>query len=464
MTDVIAGRFALCDPIARGGSGTVWRAYDRKRQQFCAAKVLRRRDAGDLLRFVREQSVRMSHAHVLTPYSWAAEDAYVVIASELVDGGSLSGLLHDCGPLGEGTVAVVLDQLLVALAEVHRAGLVHRDVKPANLLLRATGTGPLQVMLSDFGLAIGAQDAHLTQAGMIVGTPGYVAPELLRGGVAPDPRHDLYAAGRVAAALAAGVEPAGLGVPTDLSPFPPGPLRTAVAALGALDARARPRSAGEARALLAGAPRDPAPRTRAGTPIDVPHRLPPLTATALRESGADGTDGTGSRGTAAHAEVTASATPPTVVAAGPATLVPAGGTTPALGTAPATGDTRSAVGEAPTTTRLPGAARRGPTRPLRARGRGARRSALVAAAGLLVAAAVAVPTALVVGTTDADPARSTPPVSTPARTTGGSYVPPAVTVNEVCTFTDEGDVRTTGDGVRVRCARQADGGYVWARA
>ncbi|HEU5266540.1 MAG TPA: hypothetical protein VFU35_07555, partial [Jatrophihabitans sp.] len=74
MTDVIAGRFALCDPIARGGSGVVWRAYDRKLQRLCAAKVLRRRDAGELLRFVREQSVRIAHPHVLTPYSWAAED------------------------------------------------------------------------------------------------------------------------------------------------------------------------------------------------------------------------------------------------------------------------------------------------------------------------------------------------------------------------------------------------------
>lgn len=204
MTDVVAGRFALCDPIARGGSGTVWRAYDRRTQQFCAAKVLRRRDAGDLLRFVREQSVRLTHPNVLTPYAWAAEDAHVVIASELVDGGSLSMLIGDYGPLAETTAAAILDQLLVALEQVHAAGLIHRDVKPANLLLRATGTGPIQVLLADFGLAMGAQDAHLTEVGTVVGTPGYLPPELMRGGGAPDVRHDLYSAGRVGAALGIG--------------------------------------------------------------------------------------------------------------------------------------------------------------------------------------------------------------------------------------------------------------------
>ncbi len=286
MTDVIAGRFALCDPIARGGSGVVWRAFDRKTQQFCAAKVLRRRDAGDLLRFVREQSVRMAHEHVLTPYSWAAEDAHVVIASELVDGGSVSTLISDYGPLAEGTVAAMLDQLLIALEQVHEAGLVHRDVKPANLLLRATGAGPLQVLLSDFGLAIGVDDAHLTQVGTVVGTPGYLAPEILRGGITPDPCHDLYAAGRVASALAVGAEPARLDVPTDLSGFSPGPLRDAVATLGALDPRQRPRTARQARTLLRAVAIDPLPRTRDGDAIEVLHQLAPLPPDALTEVGA----------------------------------------------------------------------------------------------------------------------------------------------------------------------------------
>lgn len=277
MADVIAGRYALCDPIARGGSGVVWRAYDRRLAKFCAAKVLRRRDAGDLLRFVREQSVRLAHPNVLTPYSWAAEDAHVAIASDLVDGGSLATLIGDYGALNEGTVAVILDQLLAALEAVHAAGLVHRDVKPANLLLQATGTGQVHVLLGDFGLAITEQDARLTQFGMIVGTPGYVAPELLAGNTPVQAGQDLYSAGRVAAALLCGAEPtSGAGLP-DLSAVRDPALRELVEALIAVNPVRRPKSAQEARDWLHSRVRaDLQPRTRDGDQIDVMHQLPPL--------------------------------------------------------------------------------------------------------------------------------------------------------------------------------------------
>lgn len=286
VTDVIAGRFALRDPIARGGSGTVWRAYDRTAGQFCAAKVLRRRDAGDLLRFVREQSVRLTHPHIVTPYSWAAEDAHVVIASDLVDGGSLATLIGDYGPIAESTVTEILGQLLEALDYVHTAGFVHRDVKPANLLLSATGTGPIHVRLADFGIAMSGTDARLTQTGTVVGTPGYLAPEVRRGDVAPEPRHDLFAAGRVAAALAAGAEPDGLLTPADLSGLHPGPLRDLVAALTATSAADRPPSARAALDALRPVPSDPLPVTAGGDPIEVMHQLPPLSEEALLEVGA----------------------------------------------------------------------------------------------------------------------------------------------------------------------------------
>ncbi|WP_460603643.1 serine/threonine-protein kinase [Jatrophihabitans fulvus] len=425
MTDVVAGRFALCDPIARGGSGTVWRAFDRKRQVFCAAKVLRRRDAGDLLRFVREQSVRMSHDHVLTPYSWAAEDAHVVIASELVDGGSVHTLINDYGPLSPGTVAVMLDQLLEALEQVHGAGLVHRDVKPANLLLRATGTGPIQLMLSDFGLALGADDAHLTQVGTVVGTPGYLAPELVRGDVGPSVQQDLFAAGRVAAALASGVEPAQLGEPTDVSSLPPGRLRDVVASLGSVDPSMRPSSAQEARAWLRDVPRDPVPRTRDGDAIDVLHQLPPLPQEALVEAGA-------------------------VPGAGPSAApfaVPAGEQTipPGYVTGPPQLSPGAPYGSPPVA--APSARRR-------------RVGLLLAAAAVVVAAGVSVPLLLASGDDAASPQPR--PSTTPTATTGGSYDPPGVTVNQICSFTDEGDRRAAAGGT-VRCARTADGTYVWVR-
>jgi eukaryotic-like serine/threonine-protein kinase len=229
--------------------------------------------------------VRIAHPHVLTPYSWAAEDAHVVIASELADGGSVTTLLGDWGALDPATVAVLLDQLLEALEHVHAAGLVHRDVKPANLLLRATGTAAPHLMLSDFGIAMGVDDAHLTQAGTVVGTPDYLAPELMRGGVTPDPRHDLYAAGRVAIALLGGEEP------RDPAPRPvpigPGPLRDLVAALAAEQPLYRPPSASVARSSLRPAlPHHRSPHTAAGESVDVLGQLPPLSAAALAESGA----------------------------------------------------------------------------------------------------------------------------------------------------------------------------------
>ena len=204
--ETIAGRYVLCDPIGSGGSGTVWRAYDQQRRQYCAAKLLRQRDAGELLRFAREQSVRLEHPHIVSPYAWAADDGMVLIVSELIDGGSLQVLLGDYGALAEATVVEILDQVLSALEVVHTAELIHRDVKPGNLLLRATGNGPLQVMLADFGLTISQRDARLTATGMIIGTPGYLPPEVLVGRVSPEPAHDMYAVGRLALALLAGRE------------------------------------------------------------------------------------------------------------------------------------------------------------------------------------------------------------------------------------------------------------------
>ena len=119
----------------------MWRAFDRKRQRYCAAKLLRQRDAGDLLRFVREQSVRLDHPHIVSPYSWAAEDGTVLIASDLIAGGSLHTLIGDYGPLAEGTVVTVLRQVLAGLQAVHDAELIHRDVKPGNCCCRPPGPG-----------------------------------------------------------------------------------------------------------------------------------------------------------------------------------------------------------------------------------------------------------------------------------------------------------------------------------
>lgn len=111
--------------------------------------------------------------------------------------GSLETLLGDYGRLPPAYAAEVLDQLLAALSHIHGAGVVHRDVKPANLLLEPSPVGAPHVRLADFGIALGEDGLRFTTTGFTVGTPGYLAPEVLdwnRSG----PRQDLYAAGMVA--------------------------------------------------------------------------------------------------------------------------------------------------------------------------------------------------------------------------------------------------------------------------
>ncbi len=197
MADVIVGRFALIDLIAKGGSGAVWRAWDQKTQKVCAAKVLRQRDSADLMRFVREKGVTFDHPHLLTPYGWGAEDEHVVIAMPLVSGGTLESAVRVKGPLAEPAVVVILDQLLDGLAHVHQGGWIHRDVKPANIMFEPRGAAWPHSRLADFGIAVHESDVRFTHVGMVNGTPGYMAPELFSM-ADPVPSHDVYAAGVVA--------------------------------------------------------------------------------------------------------------------------------------------------------------------------------------------------------------------------------------------------------------------------
>ncbi|WP_206504688.1 serine/threonine-protein kinase [Streptomyces chrestomyceticus] len=206
MGEVFAGRYELIDPIGRGGVGAVWRAWDQRRRRYVAAKVLQQSDAHTLLRFVREQAVRIDHPHVLAPASWAADDDKVLFTMDLVHGGSLAHLVGDYGPLPPRLVCVLLDQLLSGLTAVHAEGIVHRDIKPANVLLESTGTGRPHVRLSDFGIAMRKGEPRLTDANYVVGTPGYFAPEQMLG-AEPDFPGDLFAVGLVAVNLLTGAKP-----------------------------------------------------------------------------------------------------------------------------------------------------------------------------------------------------------------------------------------------------------------
>ncbi|MET9668238.1 serine/threonine-protein kinase [Streptomyces sp. NPDC006475] len=206
MGEVFAGRYELIDPIGRGGVGAVWRAWDHRRRRCVAAKVLQQSDAHTLLRFVREQALRIDHPHVLAPASWAADDDKVLFTMDLVSGGSLAHLIGDYGPLPPAFVCTLLDQLLAGLAAVHAEGVVHRDIKPANILLEATGTKRPHLRLSDFGISMRKGEPRLTETNHVVGTPGYFAPEQMLG-AEPEFTADLFAVGLVALYLLQGQKP-----------------------------------------------------------------------------------------------------------------------------------------------------------------------------------------------------------------------------------------------------------------
>ncbi|MFG2293234.1 serine/threonine-protein kinase [Streptomyces sp. NPDC048603] len=206
MGEIFAGRYELIDPIGRGGAGAVWRAWDHRRRRYVAAKVLQQSDAHTLLRFVREQALRIDHPHVLAPASWAADDDKVLFTMDLVSGGSLGHVIGDYGPLPPRFVCTLLDQLLSGLAAVHAEGVVHRDIKPANILMEATGTGRPHLRLSDFGISMRKGEPRLTETNYVVGTPGYFAPEQLLG-AEPDFSADLFATGLVALYLLQGRKP-----------------------------------------------------------------------------------------------------------------------------------------------------------------------------------------------------------------------------------------------------------------
>jgi eukaryotic-like serine/threonine-protein kinase len=231
-------RYLLADPVGVGGMGTVWRAWDRHERRWVAAKLRRPSgpdDAASVERFVRERALRVRHRHVVQPAGRAARDD--LFTMDLVRGGDVEQLLERHGPLPDSYVRVVLDQVLQALVAVHAAGLVHRDVKPGNLLLEPTGTGRPWVRLGDFGIAVRCDDPRLTRAPGGVGTGGYMPPEQVAG-APPDPRQDVYAAGVVATQLLTGGPPGG--------PAPDTPLGRLLASFTDPEPERRPATAAAA--------------------------------------------------------------------------------------------------------------------------------------------------------------------------------------------------------------------------
>ncbi|MFB6712240.1 MULTISPECIES: serine/threonine protein kinase [unclassified Streptomyces] len=283
MGEVFAGRYELIDPIGRGGVGAVWRAWDHRRRRYVAAKVLQQSDAHTLLRFVREQALRIEHPHVLAPASWAADDDKVLFTMDLVSGGSLAHVIGDYGPLPPRFVCTLLDQLLSGLSTVHAEGVVHRDIKPANILMEATGTGRPHLRLSDFGISMRKGEPRLTETNYVVGTPGYFAPEQMMG-AEPDFPADLFAVGLVALYLLQGRKPdaqaivehfASYGTPGAPEGIPE-PLWQVLAGLLQPDPQARFRTAtGARKALTAAVDMLPEPGID-DEPVEVFDQLGPL--------------------------------------------------------------------------------------------------------------------------------------------------------------------------------------------
>jgi serine/threonine-protein kinase len=190
---VLASRYRLLAPIGTGASGRVFLADDVRLRRRVAVKVLHSglaEDAGFLRRFRAEaqMAAALHHPHVVAVYDWGEDDGIPFMVLELLKGGSLRGLLDSGTRLSPPQAAHVGRQVLAALRYAHTRGLVHRDVKPANLLFDEHGV----VRVADFGLARALADASWTEpSGTVIGTARYAAPEQASTG-AVDGRADLY--------------------------------------------------------------------------------------------------------------------------------------------------------------------------------------------------------------------------------------------------------------------------------
>jgi serine/threonine protein kinase len=289
---VVAGRYALDGVLGRGGMGTVWLATDRVLARQVALKELTfsveltDEERGILReRTMREAraAARLDHPHVATVYDVVEEDGKPWLVMKHVSARSLQEILEDQGPLAPAAVARIGLDLLAALEAAHEIGIVHRDVKPANVLVAADG----RACLTDFGIATTTGDSSLTTYGTLIGSPSYMAPERANG-EDPRPPVDLWSLGATLYAAVEGRPPFNRGeaMATLLSvvsehPAPmlrAGPLEPALRGLLTKDS-ARRSTAATARpqleAVVAGRAAEPtAPPAEAPPPPPAPGPVP----------------------------------------------------------------------------------------------------------------------------------------------------------------------------------------------
>lgn len=204
---LLDGRYLIQAKIASGGTSTVYRGLDTRLDRPVAVKVMDSRYAGDeqfLTRFQREARTvaRLKDPGLVAVYDQGSDARHPFLVMELIEGGTLRELLGERGPMPPYAVGAVLRPVLGGLAAAHRAGLVHRDVKPENVLISDDG----EVKIADFGLVRAVAAAGITSTSVILGTAAYLSPEQVRDGDA-SPRSDVYSAGILAYELLTGHTP-----------------------------------------------------------------------------------------------------------------------------------------------------------------------------------------------------------------------------------------------------------------
>ncbi|TWS19204.1 protein kinase [Tsukamurella asaccharolytica] len=214
---LVAGRYRLTSKIGGGGMGAVWLARDERLDRDVAAKQvistegLTEEEADELRRRALHEgrlAARLQHRNAVSMYDVALDRGEPWLVMEYLPSRSLAQVLHMTGTMPERQVAQIGAQMADALVEAHESGIIHRDIKPGNILIANRGRASGTVKLSDFGIARAKDDGQSSPAGIITGTPAYFAPEVARG-TEPSEASDLYSLGATLYTALEGAPPFG---------------------------------------------------------------------------------------------------------------------------------------------------------------------------------------------------------------------------------------------------------------
>ncbi|HSV37962.1 MAG TPA: protein kinase, partial [Nocardioidaceae bacterium] len=194
---LLDGRYRVGPRIARGGMATVYEAMDERLDRLCAVKIMHQGMGDDddfAARFVREarSAAKLSHPNVVSVFDQGDDNGTLFLVMEYIPGHTLRDVIRKEAPMTPAKALALIDPVLSALAGAHASRMIHRDVKPENVLLAPDG----RIKVADFGLAraISAETQHTATGGVLIGTVSYLAPELVVDGKA-DARSDVYSAG-----------------------------------------------------------------------------------------------------------------------------------------------------------------------------------------------------------------------------------------------------------------------------